>query len=44
MGCDGPNARQEGGELGRASLGPRQLRMVSGKVADAPNGSEIHGR
>lgn len=44
LGYNGPNIGQDEGELSRALLGLRQLQMVSGKVADAPNGSEIHGR
>ena len=44
LGCNGPSMGQDGGELGRAPLGPRQLWVVSGKVADAPNGRKISGR
>lgn len=44
IGRNGPDMGQEEGELGRAPLGPRQLRVVSGKVAEAPNGSKIYGR
>lgn len=44
LGCNGPSMGQDEGELGRAPLGLRQLLAVSGKVADAPNGSKIYGR
>lgn len=44
LGCNGPSMGQDGGELGRASLGLRQLLVVSGKVADAPNGRKLSGR